>query len=97
MPIPPILIASNLKTYGRHAVIIGGIMFDFFNARKLKTERDEARAEVLSAGIELAEKLHEIERVSKLNRTYAQSARRALDSLAAVSDVASSYVPDDAD
>jgi hypothetical protein len=51
----------------------------------------------LAAGIELAAKSHEMERLSKLNRTYAESARRALDLLTAISDVVAAYNPDGID
>lgn len=83
-----------LKTYGRQIVFLGGVMFDFFNARQLKKERDEARLLCSEYLTTIADKSHELERLSKLNRTYAESARRALDLLTAVSDVASSYSPD---
>jgi len=72
-------------------------MFDFMNARQLKKERDEARTLTEQANAAFAEKNHEVERLSKLNRTYAESARRALDLLKAVSDVVAAYNPDGLD
>jgi multidrug resistance efflux pump len=72
-------------------------MFDFFNARNLKKERDEARTLTEQANAYLAEKTHDAERLSKLNNQYATSARRSFDLLKAVADVASSYKPDATD
>lgn len=71
--------------------------FDIFYYQTYKAERDEARALLSSANKLLSERIHDCERLSKLNATYAESARRSLDCVNAVLDVATSYKPDNID